>query len=65
MTRFARLKMICLLALPASAVAHEGHGTLASGWAHYLLEPAHGIGAAVVLLAIAGCWRWLQQRRQR
>jgi putative copper export protein len=63
-TRIWMLLALLVGLLPASALAHPGHGeTDAGSWRHYLTEPQHvlSLAGAIAVLALA----WFAYRRVR
>jgi urease accessory protein len=51
--RFAHVALAAV-SLPAAAMAHPGHGSGEAPWGvlHYLTEPEHLFGAALILLIV-------------
>jgi hypothetical protein len=55
---------VIMIAINSPASAHPGHGVTPDGQspAHCLLEPAHGLGAFVLIIATAACLAIIRSR---
>ena len=57
--------LISTILLPVLASAHEGHGPVDNGLAHYLLSPIHLIGVLAAIVAAVGLYKYYRTRKQK
>lgn len=57
--------VLALLALPAAAAAHPGHGFGGGSYSllHYLTEPVHGLSGLLGIAAVGLLAVWVTGRR--